>query len=72
MLSSSSPSLGFLSCLEVGTTSAGSSGRVPSDSGPKEGQMDEEWIGRWIVEWKDSRLRGTCVLYFIGHDAHVH
>ncbi len=29
------------------------------------------WVGRWIVEWIDCRLRGTCVLHSMGHDAHV-
>lgn len=45
MLSSSSPSLAFLLCLEEGTISAGSSGRVPVDSGRREREMDG-WMGR--------------------------
>lgn len=55
-------------------TSAGSSGRVPSDSRQTEGWIDgwvDGWVGRWIVEWIDCRLRATCVLHSIGDNAHV-
>lgn len=27
------------------------------------------WMGRWIVEWIDCRLRGTCVLHSLENDA---
>lgn len=47
MLSSSSPSLAFLLCLEEGTISAGSSGRVPVDSGQREREMDR-WMDGWV------------------------
>lgn len=47
MLSSSSPSLAFLSCLVEGMISAGSSGRVPVESGQMEKEMDR-WIDRWV------------------------
>lgn len=51
-------------------TSAGSSGKLPVDCGQMEGQMDGR-VARWIVEWIDCRLRGTCVLHSIGDDVHV-
>lgn len=29
------------------------------------------WVGRWIVERTDCRLRGTCVLHSMGDEALV-
>lgn len=69
MLSSSSQSLASLWCLEVGTTSAGSSGRKLLDIVKREGQIDgfkDGYVVRLRVEWLDCRLRATCVLHSMG------